>query len=269
MREYAFEPTSTAGTGLDEPLVPMSPPPLDPLCPENERPIKTPQYLAAVEQIATSIIEAANISPRPLLVGVNGVDTSGKTEFTRTLADLMQEEGFAHTVVHLDDFMNPKAKRHRGDNEIENYYAHAIDFGTVRDAILAPARSNAIPPRLTFKHSHPARDDYVLTHAYEFSASPSAILVEGVFLFRPELADFFDLKIYLDLPLSQVLARAALRDESWGGQAVLQKYREKYIPAQAWYLSLAQPAMLANFTIDVSDPANPILTNREPGARNC
>ncbi len=258
-REYGLDPIA----GFDEQAQEFANSevclPSDHLCQDGDRPEKTAAYLDVVSRLATHITEAANANARPVVVGINGVDTSGKTEFTRTLADLLAAANFPHTLVHTDDFMNNKADRHKGGDEVQNYYDYAIDFGCIRDKILVPARAGRLPSMKRFLHCHPARDDYMLAHTYEFYPSPSAILAEGVFLFRPGLAELFDIKIFLDIPLTKVLERARKRDLEWGGEAVMTKYEKKYIPTQRVYLALAQPAIKADFTIDMSDTSLPLV----------
>ena len=51
-------------------------------------------------------------------------------------------------------------------------------------------------------------------------------------LFRPPLDKLFDYKIFLDISFQEVLRRAAKRDVPKYGDAILDRYKQRYIPAQ-------------------------------------
>jgi uridine kinase len=50
---------------------------------------------------------------RPCLLAVDGVDGSGKTTLAESLARTYTERGRPVQVVHLDDFLNPRAVRYQ------------------------------------------------------------------------------------------------------------------------------------------------------------
>ena len=65
--------------------------------------------------------------PMARILGVNGVDTSGKTTFARHYQRYLRAIGLAAEVISLDDFHNPKAVRAIGANEMEAYEQNAFD----------------------------------------------------------------------------------------------------------------------------------------------
>lgn len=87
-----------------------------------------------------------------------------------------------------------------------------------------------------------------------------------MFVFRPELADYFDTKIFVDIPLSEMRERAIERDVPRFGFGVLKKYLTRYIPAQARYLEAVRPFDIADIVIDNTDWHNPYIVKR--GATN-
>lgn len=50
----------------------------------------------------------------PFVIGINGIDGSGKTEFSRGLSRFLVDHGCRVQVVHVDDFHNPKSVRYNG-----------------------------------------------------------------------------------------------------------------------------------------------------------
>lgn len=73
---------------------------------------------AVLKYLADQIV-LRKLDQRPLSVGINGVDASGKTELTRNLAAHLE---FA-SIFHIDDFHNPETRRYQtGAQSPEGYY---------------------------------------------------------------------------------------------------------------------------------------------------
>lgn len=88
-------------------------------------------------------------------------------------------------------------------------------------------------------------------------ANPDDILIlDGIFLFRPELKDYWDVKIFVDVPFTITVPRAIKRDS--GDETKLQ-YEKRYVPGQKLYLQEAQPIEQADIIIDNSDFENPSM----------
>ena len=89
---------------------------------------------------------------------------------------------------------------------------------------------------------------------------PAAVLMlEGVFLLRPELRDRGELAIYAHVPEAVTLARAIRRDVALFGSAerVAARYSQRYLPGQALYRGEADPRAWAHIAIDNTDPTAP------------
>jgi uridine kinase len=90
--------------------------------------------------------------------------------------------------------------------------------------------------------------------------------MEGVFLFRPELVDYWDLKVFLDVDFSASVRRALNRDGYYLGTDVdiRRMYEERYMPGQMLYFSTSKPKEKADIVVDNNDFENPrILHCRE------
>ena len=190
-------------------------------------------------------------------VAVDGVDTAGKT----TLADDLAQAVRPHRPVvrvSVDDFHRPRAERHRrGRESPEGCYLDTFDHLALRERLLEPF----------------ARDGSHVVAAFDLAADcplaaepaqapPDAVLVvDGVFLQRPELDVGWDLVVHLRVPDEEVLRRAALRD----GPRSLPLYRKRYLPAQRLYEQACRPAERADVLLDMTEPQNPAVL-RWPGA---
>lgn len=72
------------------------------------------------------------------VVGISGIDVSGKTEFTKAFARFLVLKGYKVQVINLDDFHNPRRVRYLGESQAENYYARSFDIKTIVQRLLIP-----------------------------------------------------------------------------------------------------------------------------------
>ena len=99
----------------------------------------------------------------------------------------------------------------------------------------------------------------------EEDAPPNAVLVmDGVFLLRPELEACWDYRIWVEVPFAVALERAQERDVALLGsqEEVLARYLQRYIPGQKLYLEAVHPQERADAIVFNEDPAHPRLQLR-------
>jgi uridine kinase len=87
--------------------------------------------------------------------------------------------------------------------------------------------------------------------------------VDGIFLFRPELNDLWDFRIFVHVEPEEALRRGVARD----GPEKEPLYRRRYVSAQHAYLASVRPMELADFVFDNGDPSRPVVT-RGAGERH-
>jgi uridine kinase len=87
----------------------------------------------------------------------------------------------------------------------------------------------------------------------------AVLLFDGVFLLRQELADRWDLRIFLSVPFGKTLDRARTRDQSPSRSAaeIERRYRSRYVPSQQFYFDTARPAEHADIIVRNDDPRQP------------
>jgi hypothetical protein len=87
----------------------------------------------------------------------------------------------------------------------------------------------------------------------------AVLLLDGVFLLRPELIDRWDLSILVSAAFEQTLDRARIRDLARLGSAaeVERRFRTRYIPAQKLYFATARPADHADIIVHNDEPRRP------------
>jgi uridine kinase len=174
-----------------------------------------------VEKLAAELL---TLSRDRLRLAVDGPDAAGKTTFADALA---ATAGAAR--IRADDFLNaPEVRMRRGQLSPEGCYRDSFDHDALRAAVASAA---------------------------------GWVVVDGVFLLRPELADLWDVRVYLHVPPEVTLQRALARDAvlMGGADEVLRRYRARYLPAQELYRAEADPTGRAHVVLDNSAPAQPTV----------
>jgi len=197
----------------------------------------------------------------PVLVGINGVDAAGKTTFADKLADRLKESNRQIIRASIDDFLNPKSIRYRkGRNSPEGYYQDSFNYHLIIDRLLKPLSSG-------YPEYHEAAFDYRTDKEVNIpgkKADKDAILVmDGIFLFRPEIVEYWDIKIYLDVGFDVTLKRAIKRAKDQGTpdseQEIQDLYNRRYIPGQKLYFQEIAPQEKTDILIDNSNYDNPVI----------
>lgn len=193
-----------------------------------------------------------------ILMAVDGVDGSGKSTFAADLALVIRTRPVI--VIHVDDFLNLRAVRHRrGRESPEGFWLDTYDYGTLNRDVLVPLRrggSGCYRPVAT-DHRHDVRLSPPALRAPE----NAVVIVEGMFLHRDELADWWDYSCFLDVPFTETARRMSVRDGS-NPDPEHQSMR-RYVGGQRLYFEAAQPWHRATRVIDNSDPALPRIMSAE------
>lgn len=209
----------------------------------------------------TRQITAMKKDDQALIIGINGVDTSGKTIFTIELKNILVKLGFKIETIHLDDFHNSSDIRSKNPDPIQSYIDHAFNLDMLENELLMPIKSGQLVDKdLLLLDLH--KDTYSLEKRYHIDSN-TIVLVEGVLLYRKPLVQYFDLKIYLDVSYDEVIRRAKTRDVPIFGKEFLEKYNKKYIPIQKQYIESYHPQKNSDIVINNEDYLRPVIIGQE------
>jgi pantothenate kinase len=199
---------------------------------------------------------------RRVVVALDGVDGAGKTVLGRELAALVAPRREVHRVS-VDGFHRTRAERHARGRTPESFYRDSYDTDAVRHRLVEPFRAGQ--PWLRAVHDVEAEAPVDLPP--ELGAGPHAVLlVDGIFLHRPELADLWDASIWLQVPFEVSVPRGNARfgevgaDEADPASAV----NARYVGGQRIYLAAVEPAGRATWVLDNTDLRAPVLTGSAP-----
>jgi uridine kinase len=195
-----------------------------------------------------SAVEERIPSSRPgrsaLLVGISGIDGSGKGTVTRRLANELVAAGRKVATIDLDSWHHPAAIRFSRDNPGEHFYRHAFRFGELLERLIDPLHQDG-SVCLDEPLVDPVTDTWY-RKPYDFEGV-EVILFEGIFLFARQRRMRFDLSIWVHCPFDVALDRALTRNQEGRPLNDLREdYERIYTPAQRIHLEQDDPEAFAD-----------------------
>jgi len=190
-----------------------------------------------------------------VMIAVDGEVGAGQSAFAAGLAEALAEDGTAVFRASIDGFRTPGAERDaRGRTSPEGFYRDSFDVDALRRELVQPFRS-ADPSGFRLAVFDVERDERV--DAPPVVAPADAVLiVDGLFLNRPELRGVWNWSVWLEAPLDVRYARMAERDGTDPDPASADNARHR--GGEELYLREANPRARATVIVDNTDPAAPV-----------
>lgn len=194
---------------------------------------------------------------RPAAVAIDGPDAAGKTTFADALVAPLQTRGATVVRASVDDFELPRARRHaRGRYSAKGYYRDSFDYEALKALLLDPLASGAAPALVRTRAFDLGSDRPVAARPVAVPAR-GIVLVDGVFLQRPELAHYWDLAVYLEVSEEESMRRALVR--AGGDSLELRRLHEaRYLAGHRLYRDEVDPCAAA-IVIDNGDLRAPVV----------
>ena len=185
---------------------------------------------------------------RCLLVGISGIDASGKGFIAARLADQIRRRGLNVANINIDGWLNLPEIRFDRRDAAANFYRRAIRFDEMFEKLVFPLKeSGAVNLLADFAEETADRfrkHEYVYRHI-------DIILLEGIFLFKNEFKEFYDLKIWLECSFETALKRAVERSQEGLSPAeTVRAYETIYFPAQKIHFAHDDPQKCADLVLD-------------------
>jgi uridine kinase len=196
--------------------------------------------------------------PHPLRVAVDGPPAAGKTTLADALALLLRSRGREVIRTSTESFHLPRAQRYRrGEFSPEANYHDSFDYDALRRVLLDPLGPDG--DRRYQQAVYDADTDTTVSRPATTAPADAVLLLDGVFLLRPELIGRWDLSIFVSAAFELILDRARIRDLAWLGSTaeVERRFRTRYIPAQKLYFATARPADHADIIVHNDEPLRP------------
>ncbi len=196
-------------------------------------------------RLATTVTGLSRLHDR-VVVGIDGPDGAGKTTLAGRLNEALQVKTLQACV---DGFNRPRAQRYRrGELSPDGYYLDSFDYPALRNDCLLPFLGGQSALRTSaFDHRGDIRANIAVA-----VPTRAVLVVDAVFLLRPELRELWTLSVYLRVSAQETLRRAQRRDLELFGSAgeVQRRYLQRYLPGQALYRQTSDPEALAHILVD-------------------
>jgi uridine kinase len=182
---------------------------------------------APVSGVVERIWGIRRSKPGTVLVAIDGAGGAGKSTLAASIADQME----GSCIVCLDDFARPSVP------------------GWDQDRF----RHQVLGPLLAGQDACYQRWDWPTDSGAEWHRVPagSIVIIEGVSSTRSELAECWDLTIWVDTPRAIRLERGIQRD----GEAMRSKWTDVWMPEEEAYIETQQPAERADIIVSGHDPS--------------
>jgi uridine kinase len=195
---------------------------------------------------------------RTTRIAIDGVDGAGKTTFADELAQSLL--GGCRPVIRasVDGFHNPRVVRYvQGKQSPSGFFEDSYNYSLLKAYLLEPLAPDGNGRYRIAAFDH-VTDQPVLSSAQQ--ADPrSILLVDGIFLHRPELRPYWDASIFLRVDFATSVKRNAARDGT--SPDPLASSNQRYVQGQRIYLRTCTPEQYATWIIDNNDLAAPFVVN--------
>ena len=214
-----------------------------------------------MDDLVARILRQRAVLPeaRSLLVGVSGIDGSGKGFVAKQIEARLALHSIAAANINVDGWLNQPSRRFNTIEPAEHFYENAIRFNELFAKLLLPLRDHRSVDVVADFAEETARN--YRKHTYCFKNVP-VVLVEGIFLFKREHRKLFDLAIWVDCSFPTALARALVRaQEGLSPAETIRAYETIYFPAQKIHFARDNPREKADLIIS-NDQTSVVVTAR-------
>jgi uridine kinase len=181
---------------------------------------------------------------RSLLVGVSGIDASGKGYVSAGLESALIELDIRVALISVDRWLNLPHVRFSAAEPGRNFYENALRLDEMFERLILPLKTRRAVD-VTADLVRETATEY-RPHRYAFS-EVDVVLLEGIFLFQTKYLKHFDLKIWVECSFETALRRAVVRSqEGLGTEATVDVYETTYFPAERLHLERDDPRSAAD-----------------------
>ena len=185
-----------------------------------------------------------------VIIAVDGLDGAGKTVFADALAAQLGIGNRAVFRASMDDFHASRAVRYaKGEDSPEGFYKDSYDYVTFKRVLVEPFRKPGAIGSFVLK-AFDLKRDIPFQPKWTTAPEDAILIVDGIFLNRPELKGIWNFSIWLEVDPEITAARMLVRD----GEP---KNPERYSGGQDLYLKEASPRTTASTIVDNNDFEHP------------
>lgn len=202
--------------------------------------------------IAEILLKRKQTPPgRSLLVGISGIDGSGKGYLTSRMVVELHRQGKDAVGVNVDGWLNLPHHRFNAEKPAEHFYENALRLNEMFSQLILPLKASRAHD-LVADFAEETATEY-RPHRYIFN-DIDIILVEGIYIFKRAYRHHFDLAFWIDCTFETAMERALERgQEGLPEEETIRAYQTIYFPAQRIHFDRDDPRASADFIIN-NDP---------------
>ncbi len=214
--------------------------------------------MQAVAAVVEAILarRAGHPPAMALLVGLSGIDGSGKGYLARHLITALTACGLKAAAVNVDGWLNLPAVRFDPVRPGENFYENALRLDQLFARLVLPLRAQR-RARVTMDWvDETATASRPYTYDFE---DLDVIVLEGAYLFKRAYRRHFDLAVWVDCSWETALERSVARaQEGLPPAETVRAYQTIFFPAEEIHFVRDDPRGAADLIV----PNDPLLQQR-------
>ncbi len=190
------------------------------------------------------------------IIAIDGVDGAGKTWLADELRDALAARREVHRVS-IDGFHRPREQRYARGRTPETFYEDSYDYAAFAQRCIEPFRAGE--PFVT--QVWEVTTDTPVVAEPVVAGTAAVLIVDGIFLHRPELRAVWDASAWLEVPFGASVPRGNARFGPLTPDLIDPESatNQRYVQGQRRYLAQAKPAAYATWVIDNADLNHPRL----------
>lgn len=187
-----------------------------------------------------------------VIVAVDGEAGSGMAQFADDLAQALHSKGHTTFRASISDFHRPRAERSvLGVDSAAGLYRNTFDYSVFRRVLVEPFRMGGSAAFVTAAFD--SGRDAPIEPKWITGPDDAILLVDGIYLHRPEIRGLWNFSIWVDVPAPPAPPRHA----EGSGDALSAASAGPAVDAQRLYRSEAHPRRTATAILDNTDPEHP------------
>ncbi|MCU1557337.1 MAG: uridine kinase [Microbacteriaceae bacterium] len=168
------------------------------------------------------------------IVAVDGTSTAGTGPFADGIAQQLRKDGHRVFRASIADFHRPRTAWAGPDGSPRTYYADAFDYSVFRRILIDPFRASGSTGFVLAAYD--SRRETAIQPRWMSAGADAILIVDGVFLNRPELSGFWNYSVFVEVPVEESSVETS---------------------ADALYVAEVRPRSTASAIIDNSDDEHP------------
>jgi len=186
-------------------------------------------YKTVFPEILNRVRQLSNLK-QLVLIGIDGCGGSGKSTFA---AELSISLGLV-PVIHVDDFYKPSQERSRFTSS--KPVGWQFDWQRLEREVLSPLKAGG--------DANYQRYDWKTDRLAEWRniRALSPIILEGIYVLRPELSMYYDLRLWIECPRDIRLKRGLERD----GEHARSQWEDDWMKEEDRYIVSYNPHLQAH-----------------------